>query len=650
MLPTSGEAFETASLRLPLEREHVPPAENASEPHASALSNSGPRRASSSSSWYDEAGSDAEAQAYVGEAPAHDVDLDGDPLLPPRPQQQQPQQQRQPQQQQPQAAAGWGTLPPLPARDSMREPLARMRDAWERVKRLQQPDARDDGEDESWLSTLKASLPDPAAFKAGRLREHQVVVEEYLRAAGGGHLSDNAKWLLRSIKEGFNFEWVGVHAPGQEHAPERGKKERIVRQMLRAAAPHANPDELLGGPRPHAVTFPNHRSAQQYAAFVSAEIENCKARGVLVPWNGQQPPTVVNGIRVADDPGRKKRFCINTMYPNLFMRYRPVKYEQLSDVVDYLSADDYMYTTDDKSGYWQLPLHPDTYQYLAIEWQGEVLCFTHMPFGVSPGCYIYTTVKQELFRPLRDRGVRMSFLIDDQMGAAAGLPRAKFQCRAVVDLLVSLGFVLSIEKCQLLPAQRARFLGMIVDAAQQLFEVPADKVADFARLVDQLLGGSTDARTVARVAGKMMAMSKAIATAPLHSRLVAAAAVGRASWDEVFATPQECLEQALLFQHLLQHKNGKTFWKREIGVRVAGDASETAYAAFLPDGELGNQKMHVPFTEGELTLLAAQEWSSTARELTTVLHAVRWLQVGGQEGGAYGSAGPGAKGACGEVA
>ena len=50
------------------------------------------------------------------------------------------------------------------------------------------------------------------------------------------------------------------------------------------------------------------------------------------------------------------------MYVNLFMRYNPLQYEKLSDLIDMLGPANYMTTSDDKSGYWQLPLHPDMWQ------------------------------------------------------------------------------------------------------------------------------------------------------------------------------------------------------------------------------------------------------------------------------------------------
>ena len=66
-------------------------------------------------------------------------------------------------------------------------------------------------------------------------------------------------------------------------------------------------------------------------------------------------------------------------------------------------------------------------------------------------------------------------------------------------------------------------------------------------------------------------------------------------------------------------------------LRVAGDASERAYAALLPDQELGpgkNSQMVVYFTP-ELARMQRGDMSSTEQELRTVALAVEWLQEKG---------------------
>lgn len=244
-----------------------------------------------------------------------------------------------------------------------------------------------------------------------------------------------------------------------------------------AARPHADPETFLTGSKPHQVQFPNHRSTQDHTDFVTAQINKCLTAGAVRPWpSDQPPPTVINGLRVVPGTaGKKDRLCMNPMYPNLFMEIPALKYERVTDVAHYLQPTDFMFTTDDKSGYWNLLLHPSMYEYAAFEWHGKIYFWPALAFGFAPACWVYTTLKQELLRPLRERGINLSFLIDDLCPAAKSRETARRLCLAIVQLLTALGFTLSLDKMQL-PSQRVRFLGFIIDAAKQAFEVPKDKV------------------------------------------------------------------------------------------------------------------------------------------------------------------------------
>ncbi|KXZ41475.1 hypothetical protein GPECTOR_446g335 [Gonium pectorale] len=403
--------------------------------------------------------------------------------------------------------------------------------------------------------------------------------------------------------------------------------------MIRQAVGRgAEPDAYLSARQPQRIHFPNHRSAAEHAGFVTAEVTKGVQTGAMAEWRSEWgPPTVINGLRVVE--GKKLRLCMNPMYVNQHMEVPALKYESVRDLPGYLKRDSFMFTTDDKSGYWNLQLHPSMYLYAAFEWQGRVLYWPVLAFGFAPACWTYSLLKQELFRPLRERGVDLSYLIDDCLAAAQSRPEAQYLCRAMVRLLTALGFTLSLDKCQLQPAQRVRFLGFIVHTAAESFEVPPDKVealVEQVRVMAQSPAGSITKRDVARVAGRIMAMSPAVATAPLHARVVGRALAGVASWDEAVGDAASFLDRAQLFVELLRTKNGKTWWRRAAAVtlRVAGDASDRAYAAFLPERELGpgaSSEMRVPFTPEEASRMDRGDLSSTERELRTVSLAVQWI-------------------------
>ncbi len=239
----------------------------------------------------------------------------------------------------------------------LRQRLGSMRSALSKLLRGEAGAEEDTTAPGDFLQQLGELAPDPDRFQARGVHRSWRVWEAFLAAASpNGKLSSGAKEVLTLVRDGFKPTWVHPEAPGQQQAPEHRKKIQIVRQML--ARSGRDPDAMLSCSEPQAVRFANHSSAAQHAEFVTAEIAKAAQQGAVRQWEGPSGPTVINGLRVVEKEG-KRRLCINPMYVNAFMKYRPLKYEMLQDVSGYLERGDWMVTTDDKSGYWQLAIHPD---------------------------------------------------------------------------------------------------------------------------------------------------------------------------------------------------------------------------------------------------------------------------------------------------
>ena len=99
-------------------------------------------------------------------------------------------------------------------------------------------------------------------------------------------------------------------------------------------------------------------------------------------------------------------------------------------------------------------------------------------------------------------------------------------------LLTSLGFHLSWQKCQLLPVQTGRFLGLIVDTAQCKLVVPQDKVDRIKSSIERLLQRQqATSRELACVAVMLMSASPALYMAPLYLRSLYQTMQPGEGWD-----------------------------------------------------------------------------------------------------------------------
>lgn len=335
-----------------------------------------------------------------------------------------------------------------------------------------------------------------------------------------------------------------------------------------------------------------------------------------------QVPMCVNPLGVVVAESGKKRAIIDPLYPNLMLKYEPLRYEQLSDIPCYIQPEDWATTTDEKSGYYHQALHPSMWTLMGFQWRGEYYVYTHMAFGIGPACRTYTILKQEMFRVVREVGnVRMSFLIDDQLNVAGSPEMAAYQAAALLHLQWALGFTLSKDKCQLAPTQQPHFLGMIVDIPRSRFVLPDTKVVGFQKLAADIRASTQiTAKALAKAAGKLVSFAPAIGLAPLYCHHLYKIMKGQPKWDTLFPTPKAAMDTILWVASHLEEWNGKSWACSRDILRMAGDYSSImGYAAFAPGGEL-DVPMVVSLTDEELEAIASNRLSSTYGELKVVQH------------------------------
>ena len=100
-------------------------------------------------------------------------------------------------------------------------------------------------------------------------------------------------------------------------------------------------------------------------------------------------------------------------------------------------------------------------------------------------------------------------------------PRARLQSEGLNSILMAIGTTLNTpdpagRKAMWLPSQKARFLGMYVDAANQRFILPEEKKQDITLTASMLLEASTVSnRQLAQLAGKNDCCSSGSAPVPL---------------------------------------------------------------------------------------------------------------------------------------
>ena len=210
--------------------------------------------------------------------------------------------------------------------------------------------------DAAWSARMVNMVPDPDLFQAGRMHGHVTLLDAYFTLTKS--LNASSKRVKAWIRHGIKLPFVGVRHKSHLRAAHYKQNLEVVKHRITKAVGADNVGTHLQGSRPSPVQFHDHKSVQTYASFVDTELVKALAKGVIAEWPFPEPPTVVNGLKVWDDKLPKLRLCINPMYINLFLKYEPLKYDRLQDLMDIIGLGDFMTTSNDKSGYWQLDMHP----------------------------------------------------------------------------------------------------------------------------------------------------------------------------------------------------------------------------------------------------------------------------------------------------
>lgn len=324
------------------------------------------------------------------------------------------------------------------------------------------PNVQEGLADADWLKSVKSFLLPVESFRAGFISMRIDTWQMYFETFGW---TAKSKAVLHWLEHGLNVNWVPVQATCQQRHPRFAKRLELVKALLTKTVGESHVASKLSGAEPQHVHFQNRVSVGMHFEFVAGEIQELLRIGVIKPRASDTPITVINGMGVVGQENRKgkKRLIVDARYNNLFDAYESFSYEKLSDVPQYLQSGDYIMLTDFKSGYHQLKMHLGTARFLGIHFEGQVYYFAHLPFGLSSACKAYTVIMGEVYRPLRGKGQRMSFLIDDAFFAFPSSRAAKRMGAIILKILTALGFFLSLNKCQLLAKTTGKFLGLIVN-------------------------------------------------------------------------------------------------------------------------------------------------------------------------------------------
>jgi hypothetical protein len=328
-------------------------------------------------------------------------------------------------------------------------------------------------------------------------------------------------------------------------------------------------------------------------ACLDAEIEGMIGKGAVEICN-ECDDQFISNMFLVEKPGNKFRPVINLKELNTFVEYHHFKQETFQVVCELVQPNDYFVHLDLKDAYFSVPIHVDSRKYLRFRWRGHVYQFTCLCFGLASAPRIYTKIMKPVFAYFRSLGIRTSYFIDDSIYLNQLIKLLREQIAFVMDTLVSLGFMLNMEKSLVIPTQIITHLGFLLNSLTMVVKLPEKKVN---KVVDQckwtLNADKTSIRSIAKLIGLLVSSFPAIFGGQMHYRSLerdkTAALQSNGNFDSYMDLSVAAKSEVVWWSENIQQENGRSIATHKPGMVIESDASLEGWGAVCQDNSVNGR-------------------------------------------------------------
>ena len=265
------------------------------------------------------------------------------------------------------------------------------------------------------------------------------------------------------------------------------------------------------------VSFPPPKDRSAFAA-IEAEVASLVRKGAVVKVDDASPGFYGRIFVVAKSTGGW-RPVLDLSTLNTFLTDLSFRMETAASVRESIHREDWAVSMDLKDAYFHILIHPADRKFLRFVWNKVVFQFVALPFGLAPAPWVFTKITREFCRVVRGRGIRLRVYLDDWLLLAASAEQCSHQCRQVLDLCSSLGFVVNWDKSDLVPSQRFTYLGMALDTVAWLASPSPQRLERLRRLIASLRSGrSASARQLTSLLGVLESLALLLPLGRLYKR------------------------------------------------------------------------------------------------------------------------------------
>ena len=354
------------------------------------------------------------------------------------------------------------------------------------------------------------------------------------------------------------------------------------------------------------------------ADLLREEVAAMLVKRAIEPVHNDGSPGFFSHLFLVPKKNGSWRPVIDLSNLNAFVRCPTFRMESMASVTTALQQGEWTTSIDLKDAYFHVPIHPRSRRFLRFSLGGTTYQFRALPFGLNTAPRVFTRLGSVVAARLRETyGVVIHMYIDDWLIRARSESLANEATSHVLSLCSHLGFQLNLEKSNIVPRQKFRFLGNEYDL-QRGWVAPGEHNIVSARAAIQ--GLLADPRPTAglflKVIGHVVSIMRWVRWGQWHVRPLQWCLADQWSQDPdrlqdvVLLNP--CAAQACRWWlHHPAVTAGVPLHPLPPDWHVFTDASERGWGAVL-----GEHSVTVPWTPEQA------KWSSNQRELQAILESV----------------------------
>lgn len=220
------------------------------------------------------------------------------------------------------------------------------------------------------------------------------------------------------------------------------------------------------------VNYKQRRFTASERIWIEKELLNMLQDKVI----SQDENVVLNPINVVPKKGSDTfRFILDLRKVNGGIDSKHFKMETLQKVSKFIRQDFWATKIDLKKGYFQIPIKEEDQKLLGFSFQGKKYKFQCLPFGLNSAPRYFTKIMKELMKKWREKGLIVFIYIDDILILGSNIVETKTATEQVLKDLEFLGWLVQLEKSQLIPSQQVCFLGIDFNLEKGTMLIPHEK-------------------------------------------------------------------------------------------------------------------------------------------------------------------------------